>query len=281
MVEGNDARIAQLVEPEWLWDHHRDPSVRVIDCGSIASGSSDAYDRAHLPEAVHLPVHGWLKEREFGVHVIGPDELSAIMVGLGVSESTTVVAYDDYNSTFATRLWWVLAHYGHRDVRVLDGGFRRWLTEGRPLSNRPANVRPGSFRSRPTTELFADLDRVRASVGDPDVQILNVLTEDWYHGRVNPWGNDRVGHIPGSVNLPIERFLVSDDDPSFRSLEELQAIVHDSGLVPDRATIIHCQAGVRTALAFFVLTLLGWRKLRAYDASMAEWANLEDTPLAC
>lgn len=281
MVGLEDARTSLLVDPDWLTEHRQDPSVRVIDCGSIHSGSSDAFDRAHVPGAVHLPTHGWLKETEFGVHVIGPDDLSAIMAELGVSESTTVVVYDDFNSTFATRLWWVLSYYGHGDVRVLDGGFRRWLAEGRPLSNRSIEAAPAAFQARPNPDLIADLDQVRASLGDPDTQILNVLAEDWYHGRVNPFGNERVGHIPGSINLPIERFLVSDDDPSFRSDEELRTIVCGTGLVPEKETIIHCQAGIRTTLAFFVLRLLGWRQLRAYDASMAEWANLHDTPLTC
>lgn len=279
MSEG--ARDGLVVEPDWLWEHRHDRSVRIIDCGSIYSGSSDAYDRVHLPEAVHLPVHGWLKDTEFDLHVIGGDELSAIMTALGVTDRTTVVVYDDYNSTFATRLWWVLTYYGHGDVRVLNGGFRRWLAEGRPLSNRPAAAAPGGFHARPDSTLIADLESVSAAIDDPDVQILNVLTEDWYHGRVNPYGNERVGHIPGSVNLPIERFLVSDDDPSFRPVDELRATVNAAGIVPSKETIIHCQAGVRTTLAFFVLTMLGWKHVRAYDASMAEWANRHDTPLTC
>jgi thiosulfate/3-mercaptopyruvate sulfurtransferase len=279
MSEG--ARGGPVVEPGWLWEHRHEPSVRIIDCGATLCGSSDAYDRVHLPEAVHLPVHGWLKETEFGRHVIGTDELSAIMTALGVTSRTTVVAYDDYNSTYATRLWWVLTYYGHSDVRVLNGGFRRWLAEGRPLSNRPAAAAPGEFHARPDSTLIADLERVAAAIDDPDVQILNVLTEDWYHGRVNPYGNARVGHIPGSVNLPIEQFLVSDDDPSFRPVEELRATVQAARIVPSKETIIHCQAGIRTTLAFLVLTMLGWEHVRAYDASMAEWANRQDTPLTC
>ena len=274
-----DRRNSLLVEPDWVWAHRHDPTVRIIDCGSNGSNSSAAYDRAHVPEAVRLPVHGWLKDVEFGVHVVGPEEFATTMRGLGVSDATTVVVYDDFNSTFATRLWWVLKYYGHRDVRVLNGGFRRWLVEGRPMSNPPVTPEPGMFEARPNPDLIAGLDDMRSGVGNPDVQILNVLPESWYHGRVNPFRNERVGHIPGSVNLSIEQFLVSDDDPSFRPSDELQDVVYQAGLVGDKETIIHCQAGVRTTLAFFVLALLGWERQRAYDASMAEWANRHDTPL--
>jgi thiosulfate/3-mercaptopyruvate sulfurtransferase len=268
-----------IVDPSWVWEHREDPGVRIVDCGSTWCGTSDVYERVHLPGAVHLPVHGWLKRTEFGVHVMDPPDFAAVMSQLGISADTTVVIYDDYNATFATRLWWVLTYYGHRDAGVLDGGFRRWVAEGRRLSNRSTSPPQATFEARPDERMIARLEDVRTRVGDPETQIVNALWEDWFDGSTAPFGNGRRGHIPGSINLPVERFLLSEDDPSFLPVDELAAVVEVAGLDPEKETIVHCWGGVRTTLVVFVLVRLGWRNVRAYDASLAEWADRDDTPL--
>jgi thiosulfate/3-mercaptopyruvate sulfurtransferase len=123
------------------------------------------------------------------------------------------------------------------------------------------------------------LDELKAQHTDPHVQIVNVLWPEVYAGTANPFGNKRVGHIPGSVNLPIERFFVDEDVPMIKPAAELQTVLEEAGLSPERETVIHCQAGVRTTMGFFVTALLGWEQVRAYEASMAEWANRDDTAL--
>jgi thiosulfate/3-mercaptopyruvate sulfurtransferase len=106
-----------------------------------------------------------------------------------------------------------------------------------------------------------------------------VLWPEMYAGTANPFGNKRVGHIPGSVNLPIERFFINEDVPAIKPAPELQSVLVEAGLSPQRETVIHCQAGVRTTMGVFVSMLLGWERVRAYEASMAEWANQNDTAL--
>ena len=274
MAEQGYARPELLAEPDWLWEHRDDPNVRIIDMGS-----GDAYARAHIPGAVQLPVHGWIKQTEWGVHVMDPQDFSSLMSSLGVSDDTTVVTYDSFNSSFATRLWWVLNYYGHPNAKVLNGGWHRWLAEGRPVTNKPTKAPQGNFTARPNEAIICRLDDVKIAVEQPDAQVLNVLTEEWFRGTVNPFNNKRVGRIPGSINIPIERFLTDDDKQMFRSAEELRAIVKEAGLAPEKETFIHCQAGIRTTMGAFVLALLGWNNVRAYDASMAEWANRDETPL--
>lgn len=263
-----------LAEPDWVCSHRGDPTVRVIDCGTAS-----AYARAHIPGAVSLSVHPWIKEPERGTHVMGPETFGELMGKLGVSDGVTVVAYDDYNTSYATRLWWVLGYYGHTDARVLNGGWRRWVTEGRPVTFKETIPEPGRFIPRSNEDIMCRLDYLKQKFDDPSVQVLNVLLESHYRGMENPFGNKRVGHIPGSVNIPIEEFLTDDDRGVFKLPAELRAIVDRAGILPDREVIVHCQAGIRTTLAFFVLSLLGWDRLRAYDAAMAEWANRDDTPL--
>jgi thiosulfate/3-mercaptopyruvate sulfurtransferase len=123
------------------------------------------------------------------------------------------------------------------------------------------------------------VDELRARHADADLQIVNVLWPEMYAGTANPFDNKRVGHIPGSVNVPIERFFVDEDVPTIKPAADLQTALAEAGLSPQRETVIHCQAGVRTTMGVFVTTLLGWEQVRAYEASMAEWANREDTPL--
>jgi thiosulfate/3-mercaptopyruvate sulfurtransferase len=276
MTEQGYARPELLIEPETLWEMRTQSSLVIVDIGS-----EGAYGRAHIPGAVRLPVHPWLKETDGGVHVMNADTFSSLMDGLGVSNDTTVVAYDAFNSSFATRLWWVLDYYGHKRVRVLNGGWHRWLAEGRQVTSKSKTNQPseGGFTAEPNQGMICRIDDVKAGMEKPDVQVLNVLTEGWYRGTENPFNNKRVGRIPGSVNIPMERFLTDDEAQTFRAAVELRAIVRDAGLSPDRETIVHCQAGIRSTVGAFVLALLGWEGVRVYDASMAEWANRDDTSM--
>ena len=268
------ARPELLAEPDWLWEHGDDPGIRVVDCGSV-----DAYARAHIPTAVALGVDGWLKEPEGGVHVMGPEAFAALMGRLGVSDETTVVSYDDFNTTYATRLWWVLNYYGHTAAKVLNGGWHRWLSEERPLTFHAKTPEPGRFTAQANEEIMCRLDYLKERYDGPGVQVLNVLSGPHYRGEANPFGNKRVGHIPGSINIPIEEFLTEDDRGVVKPAGELRAVLDKPGLSAERETVVHCQAGIRTTLGFFVLSLLGWNRIRAYDAAMAEWANQDDTPL--
>ena len=268
------ARPELLAELDWLWEHRDDPKVRVIDCASL-----ERYQRAHIPGAIGLPVHVWIKETEGGVHIMDPEAFADLMSQLGVSSDTTVVTYDDWISAYATRLWWVLKYYGHSNAKVLNGGWQRWVSEGRPVTFHESVSEPAHFTPHPDESIMCHLDDLMRKVGEGGVQILNVLPETFYRGIENPFGNKRVGHIPGSRNIPSERFLTADDRHVFKSAAELQAILSEAGLSPANESIIHCQAGVRTTVGFFVLALLGWDRVRAYDASMAEWANRDDTAL--
>jgi thiosulfate/3-mercaptopyruvate sulfurtransferase len=273
-LEDEYARPEILAEPDWLWEHRNDSGVRVVDCGA-----ADAYARAHIPGAVSLGVDGWLKEPEGGAHVMGREMFAELMSGLGVSNDTTVVSYDDFNTTYATRLWWVLNYYGHTAAKVLNGGWHRWLTEVRSITFRETTAGSGRFTGQANEDVMCRLDYLRERYDDPDVQILNVLPSAHFRGETNPFGNKRVGHIPRSVNVPIEEFMTDDDRGVFKSAWELRAILEKALLSADKETVVHCQAGVRTTLGFFVLSLLGWNRIRAYDAAMAEWANRDDTAL--
>ena len=272
------ARPELLVESDWVAEHADDPNVRIIDCATL-----EAYRRAHIPGAIQLPVHFYIKEsgaagEEHGTFVMPPADFEALMEKMGISNDTTVVTYDDNNALVATRLWWVLNYYGHTNVKVLNGGWHRWLTEGRPVTFHAARPEKGSFKAQPNADLVADAEYIKANHANDACQVLDARTDGEWEGT-NARGNKRVGRVPGAKHLEWLNFVAKDDSRKFLSADELTRLANEAGFTPEKATITYCQGGIRAAHAAFVLTLLGWDNVRVYDGSMRDWANRDDTPL--
>jgi thiosulfate/3-mercaptopyruvate sulfurtransferase len=233
MQEGY-ARPELLVEPDWLWEHRDDPKVRVIDCATL-----EAYRRAHIPGAVGLPANTYIKDPANETFVMPPEAFAALMGLLGVNDDTTVVTYDDNNSLVATRLWWVLNYYGHTDTKVLNGGWHRWLSEGRPMTfhqTRPDS--PGTFTPRVNESLICRVDDLKAKLDRPGVQIMDMRTDEEWLGT-NDRGNKRVGHVPGAVHLEWLNFITSDDRRVFKPAAELRAMLTEQGITPESEVVTY------------------------------------------
>ena len=272
------ARPEILAEPDWLAAHADDADVRIIDCATV-----EAYRRAHIPGAVQLPVHYYIKEddpagSDHGVFVMPPDSFERLMGGLGVDSETTVVTYDDNNALVATRLWWVLRYYGHTKAKVLNGGWHRWLTEGRSVTFHGTRAPQKTFRARRQDALYASAeDLVSVSEGTA-CNILDARTDGEWEGT-NDRGNRRAGRVPNSRHVEWLDFVAKDDTRKFLPAAELQRLLDEAGIDRQRPTITYCQGGIRAAHAAFVLELLGYDNIRVYDGSMRDWANRDDTPL--
>lgn len=267
-----------LAETDWLAVHLDDPKVRVVDCAVL-----EAYRRAHIPGAVQMPVHYYIKEDDpaggdHGVLVMPPRQFEGLMAQLGITNDTTVVAYDDNNGFVAARLWWVLKYYGHDNAKVLNGGWHRWLTEGRPVTFHASRVAAGSFTVRPRPELYCDVERLKVQYDDPGTQVMDVRTDAEWDGT-NDRGNRRAGHVPGAKHLEWVRFVSRDDDRKVLPADEIQALLDGAGITRDKPVITYCQGGIRAAMGKFILELMGYGDVRVYDGSMREWANRDDTPL--
>ena len=227
------ARPELLAEPDWLWERRDDPKLRVIDCAPL-----EAYRRAHIPGAVGLPVHFYIKDPADETYVMPPDAFADLMSKLGVSDDTTVVTYDDNNSLVAARLWWVLNYYGHSDVKVLDGGWHRWLTEGRPVTFHQTRPAPGRFTARPNEAIICRVDDLKAKLGDPGVQIMDMRTDEEWLGT-NDRGNKRVGHVPGAVHLEWINYITKDDRRVFKPAAELRAMLAEAGIKPESEVVTY------------------------------------------
>ncbi len=270
-----------LVSPEWLHENRGDDSIVVVDC----PWEQSSYARAHVPGALCRGGHAYVKgEDDSGnpkLHLPSFEEFQKLASDLGVGPETTVVAYDDWGTLFATRLWWVFRYYGHAQVKILDGGWQGWVSAGLPVSYEtvPAREAPALTAQLQPDRLISVGELME---GHASLHVIDARSDDEYHGKA-AHGNERVGHVPGALHLEWNRLLENSKDPQavrrFRSPEEIQAILSATGIDPGAETVTYCQAAVRAAFVAFALELTGQGPVRVYDGSMAEWANRDDTPL--
>ena len=267
-----------LAEPDWLAQHLDDPNVRIIDCAAL-----EAYRRAHIPGAVQLPVHIYIKGdddegSDHGTFVMPMPAFEKLMGDLGITNDTLVITYDDNNALVASRLWWVLKFYGHTNAKVLNGGWHRWVTEKRPVTFHANRVAKTTFQAKPVEAVHASAEDLLAAVKDGSCQVLDARTDGEWQGK-NDRGNKRVGHVPGAKHLEWLKFVETTDTRRFLPADACEALLKDAGITRDKPTITYCQGGIRAAHAMFVMELLGYKDVRVYDGSMRDWANREDTPL--
>jgi thiosulfate/3-mercaptopyruvate sulfurtransferase len=272
-----------LAETEWLAEHIGDSNVRVVDCDEYP-----AYQRLHIDGAIGLRVHHYLKEAGdsasgpgIGTHIMSPDRFAKTMSSHGISNDTTVVAYDNLGGLYAARLWWSLDYFGHSSCKVLNGGFRKWYEEGRAVSMVAPHVDKGRFEvSKVREEICATKNAVKAAIGSGDTVIWDVREAAEYAGTDNR-ANKRHGHIPGARHMEWLDLTVKPPVRSglFIPADQIAAKLAAIGVTPDKRVITHCQAGIRAAHGVFLLRLMGYPDVRNYDASWSEWGNVNDTPI--
>lgn len=222
-----------LVETDWLAVRLNDPHIRIVD-----ADVPDQYRRAHIPSAVIMRSHHYLKNPKDEVHVMTPEQLAAEVGAMGIGDDTLVIAYDNSGSLYAARFWWVLSYYGHDQVKVLNGGWNKWLAEGRPVSAVAARPAPATFTPRPTPELIASGDELRDSLGHPDMVALDVrsLAE---HSGANPRQNRFGGHVPGAIHLEWTNFMTDDALRTFKPARELRAMLESRGVTPEKEVVAY------------------------------------------
>ena len=274
------AQPESLVDTAWLEEHLGEDGLQVVE----VDVDTKAFDEGHVPGAV-----GWNWQTQLcdtQVRDIVPrQQLEALLSESGIANATTVVLYGDNNNWFACWAFWQLKIYGHRDVRVLDGGRRKWIAEGRPLTTDPTVVAPARYRAAdPDLSLRAFLDEVRERHTLSRWALVDVRSPDEYSGKLlSPPGLpetcQRGGHIPSAHNIPWGKNC--REDGTFASAEELRKLYEGAGVTPDKGVIAYCRIGERSSLSWFVLKyLLGYPHVVNYDGSWTEWGNLVSAPVA-
>ncbi len=273
-----------LVSTDWLADHLHDPGLVVLDCtvwlkpaetGYISvSGISD-HEAGHIPGAGFADLTGALCDNSGSIRfdLPSPEQFCGAMGSLGVGDDTKVVLYDRAMSMWAARVWWMLRWVGFDGAAVLDGGFRAWQQEGRPVSTEPSHRPAAVLTPRPRPRVVTDRHEVMASIADDSVCLIDALGEAQFRGEERTYR--RPGHIPGAVNAPAMSLI----DPStgrYRPLEELAMMFPG-----DRTarTITYCGGGIAASSDAFTLVRLGFEDVAVYTASLQEWAADPSNPL--
>ena len=229
-----------LASTEWLAEHIDDPDIRIVDCDEF-----DPYLRAHIKNAVGIRVHHYIKHpgydsapRDYPL-VAEPDVMKALMEEMGIGDDTLVVAYDNSGSLYSTRFWWVLNYYGHTNVKVLNGGWRKWFDEGRPVSiDRPPDAGDVTFSPQADDSLVCSLDYGVGQVGNSDTVFLDVRSDSEWDGS-NSRDNARAGRVPGAVHLEWLNLITEDRHRLFKPASELRPMLEALGVTPDKNVITY------------------------------------------
>jgi thiosulfate/3-mercaptopyruvate sulfurtransferase len=274
-----------LVSQQWLVEHLNSPGVRLVH---IDSNGTESYDQGHIPGAIGWNWKEWLWDlyvRDFPT----PEDFARRCAQNGIANDTTVVFYGE-PPQFGTYAWWVFTYLNHPDVRVLDGGWRRWKAEGRPLVTGHPNIAPAQYvapksvneqmRAR-REQVLAELEAYRD--GEKTVLLDHRSPQEFRGERVNApdrpdHGAERYGRIPGSRHLYYMEFL--QPDTSFKPKAELRALLEQRGATPDKRIVCYCRLSHRATLAYFVMTqLLGYENVKSYDGSWTEWGSMVGMPI--
>jgi thiosulfate/3-mercaptopyruvate sulfurtransferase len=271
-----------LVTTEWVAQNLSAPNTRLVEVDVDTS----AYDQGHIPGAV-----GWNWQTQLQDNVrrdlIDRAALEALLGKSGIGNDTTILLYGDNNNWFAAYAFWQLKYYGHKDVRLINGGRKKWLEEKRPLSTEAAKVAPTTYKaSEPDESIRAYRDDVREVVeGKRKGQLVDVRSADEFTGKIiAPPGMtetaQRAGHIPTAANVPWAQ--AAAEDGTFKSADALAALYQGKGITGSGVdeVIAYCRIGERSSHTWFVLKyLLGYDNVKNYDGSWTEWGNLIGAPV--
>lgn len=268
-----------LVSTEWVDGHKDDDNVVVVEV-DVDTG---AYQEGHVPDAI-----GWNWQTQLcdtvRRDIIKKEDLEKLLGASGVSNDTIIIVYGDNNNWFACWAFWQLKVYGHKDVRVMDGGRKKWLAEGRELSTEVPSVQPATYSaSEADLSIRAFLPQVQSAISSDSVALVDVRSADEFVGKILappglPETCQRGGHIPGAQNIGWA--TACNEDGTFKSYDELKSLFEGKGVTPAKEVIAYCRIGERSSLTWFVLKyLLGYDKVRNYDGSWTEWGNLVGAPV--
>jgi thiosulfate/3-mercaptopyruvate sulfurtransferase len=242
-------------------------------------GAPEEYAQGHLPGAIYLD---WTRDivdstDPIPAQLATAEPFARTLGRAGIGDDSLVVVYDAHPaSQFATRLWWALRTYGHTNVRVLNGGWKQWMREGRPVTDTLPHYPPAVFTPRYQPSWRATAEEVLARLEDTDTLLIDARDEGQYSGRIRR--GIRGGHIPGARHLPREAFFT--EEGLFRAPEELRRIVAACGAEPEKRVIAYCNGGVAATSVLFTLSMLGFPHLTNYDGSWNEWNQREDLPIS-
>ena len=267
-----------LVTADWAQEHIGTPGIVFVEVDEDTS----AYDKGHIEGAVKLD---WKKDLQDPLRrdFVSREQFEQLLSERGISNDDTVVLYGGNNNWFAAYAYWYFKLYGHDQVKLIDGGRKKWELDSRPLSSDPVSRPATQYRAQDQdTSIRAFRDEVVAAIGQKN--LVDVRSPDEFAGKlVAPAhlpqeGAQRPGHIPTALNVPWSK--AANEDGTFKSDEELAKLYEAEGLDTSKDTIAYCRIGERSSHTWFVLReLLGHQNVKNYDGSWTEYGSLVGVPI--
>ena len=268
-----------LVDTEWLAGKLSDPSIRIVE----VDVDTAAYDLGHIPGAI---AWNWGSQLCDTVRrdILSKAQVESLLSVGGIAPNTTVVIYGDSNNWFAAWAFWQLKIYGHKDVRLLNGGRKKWIADGRELTNDVPSYAATQYKAKePDLSLRAFLPGVQDALKAGQTILIDVRSPQEFTGEILappglPETCQRGGHIPGARSVPWGK--ACNEDGTFKSYDELKALYGAEGIEAAKPAISYCRIGERSSHTWFVLKyLLGVKDVKNYDGSWTEWGNLVGAPV--
>ena len=270
---------AVLVSTDWVVQHLTDSAIRIVE----VDVDTKAYGEGHVPNAF-----GWAWDTQLcdtlRRDIIPKAKFETLMGSAGIGSNTTVILYGDNNNWFAAWAFWQLKMYGHTDVRLMNGGRKKWIAEGRELVTAIPKVTPTTYKAQePDVSIRAFLPEVMNASSKQTAQLVDVRSPQEYTGELLappglPETCQRGGHVPGAKNIPWAK--ACNEDGTFKTPEELKTLYGGAGITGEKPVIAYCRIGERSSHTWFVLTyLLGFSNVKNYDGSWTEWGNLVAAPI--
>ena len=274
-----------LVSTDWLAARLGDPKIKIIDASFKMPGvlplAKDDYLGSHVPGAVFFDVDAVSDHSNPLPHMFPDAEQFGRDVGaLGIGNDDTVVLYDAGGWVAAPRVWWMFLSFGHQNVRVLNGGLKKWVAEGRKVESGQVAPKPAIFKASFDPRYTRNVQQMVANLASRAEQVIDARASERYQGKVaEPRPGLRSGHIPGSLNLPYNQ-LFDASTGAMKSLDELRAAFLGAGAKIDAPIVTSCGSGVSALVLTLALYRLGVRGTALYDGSWSEWGMPDGPPVA-
>ncbi len=261
-----------LVDTQWLADNLNNPKIRIVEVDIDPT----AYDSGHITGAVFWNGFNTITTTDMRVQ-LDRAILEDLLARSGITNNTTVIFYSD-NKAGATFAFWYLKLFGHFDVRILNGGRKQWIAQGRSLTQEVPIITKTSYKAlEPDLSLRVLSDRVKSAINNSDCILIDTRTSQEYDGELffdrPPQAGEITGHIPSAIHIFYE--LAFNEDDTFKSSEELSTLYSNQNVTSNKEIIPYCAVGARSSCTWFVLKyLLGYPHVKNYDGSWNEWSRL-------